>query len=122
MMQKPDKGGKKKVKVRWVDLPVTPYVPQMTKDKIQLLFEKEVQMIAQDRQEKERADSKNAVEEYVLEMRKHLSDKYEPFVREEDREKFMALLTSTEDWLYDEGEDTQKSIYVEKLVQMRVRN
>lgn len=77
-------------------------------------------MMAQDRQEKERADSKNAVEEYVLEMRKHLSDKYEPFIREADKEKFAALLTSTEDWLYDEGEDQQKNVYVDKLNLMKV--
>ena len=78
-------------------------------------------MIAQDKLEKERADSKNAVEEYVLEMRKHLYDKYEPFVRDADKEKFTELLGRTEDWLYEEGEDQQKNVYVDKLAQLKVK-
>ena len=40
--QKQDKGNKKKVKVRSIDLPIVSYVPQLSKDKIQQLFEKEV--------------------------------------------------------------------------------
>lgn len=39
-------------------------------------------MIEQDRQEKERMDSKNAVEEYVYEMRDKLSAELEPFIKE----------------------------------------
>lgn len=39
-------------------------------------------MIEQDRQEKERMDSKNAVEEYVYEMRDKLSTELEPFIKE----------------------------------------
>lgn len=39
-------------------------------------------MISQDKLEKERADAKNAVEEYVYDMRDKLCETYEPFVRE----------------------------------------
>ncbi len=39
-------------------------------------------MQAADRQLKEKADAKNAVEEYVYEMRDKLGDMYQPFVTE----------------------------------------
>ena len=40
------------------------------------------QMIMQDKQEKERCDAKNAVEEYVYECRDKLSNEFEEFVTE----------------------------------------
>ena len=40
------------------------------------------QMIMADKLEKERADAKNAVEEYVYDMRDKLCEQYEPFIRE----------------------------------------
>lgn len=40
-------------------------------------------MVTQDRLEKERADAKNAVEEYVYDMRDKLYSLYEEYVKEE---------------------------------------
>ena len=40
-------------------------------------------MIQQDRKEKERAEAKNSVEEYIYEMRDKLSGDYEKFILEE---------------------------------------
>lgn len=40
-------------------------------------------MVMQDRLEKERADAKNAVEEYVYEMRDKLCNALEPFMQED---------------------------------------
>ena len=40
-------------------------------------------MIANDRLENERANAKNAVEEYVYAMRDKLNTEYEPYVKEE---------------------------------------
>ncbi|NXS10517.1 HS105 protein, partial [Neodrepanis coruscans] len=61
-----------------------------------------------DKLEKERNDAKNAVEEYVYEFRDKLSGPYEKFVCEKDLQGFSALLTETEGWLYEEGEDEAK--------------
>ena len=41
------------------------------------------QMIMQDRLEKERADAKNSVEEYVYDMRDKLGNEYERYMKEE---------------------------------------
>ena len=75
----------------------------------------------QDRLEKEKADSKNAVEEYVYEMRDKLSSTLESYIKENERESFMKTLNETEDWLYDDGEDLSKKYYIDKLADLKVR-
>lgn len=72
----------------------------------------------QDQLEQEKADARNAVEEYVYVMRDKLYQLGE-FITEEDKAAFGEQLGSTEDWLYDEGEDQPKKVYVEKLTELR---
>lgn len=113
------KGAKKTRKVKSVDLPIDTVVPRLSKDVVNLLVEKEGQMIMQDRLEKERADAKNSLEEYVYEMRDKLFNAYETFIKEEDRDKFVMNLEDTENWLYDEGEDQNKQVYLDKLTELK---
>ena len=68
--------------------------------------------------EQEKADARNAVEEYVYNMRDKLYG-LEEYITEADRQAFSEQLSKTEDWLYDEGEDQPKKVYVEKLVALR---
>uniref|UniRef100_A0A8C2A7I7 Uncharacterized protein n=1 Tax=Cyprinus carpio TaxID=7962 RepID=A0A8C2A7I7_CYPCA len=75
-------------------------------------------MIMQDKLEKERNDAKNYVEEYVYEMRDKLHGVLESFVSE-DRDSFSLKLEDTENWLYEEGEDQQKQVYIDKLVELK---
>ncbi|KAH0629749.1 hypothetical protein JD844_012087, partial [Phrynosoma platyrhinos] len=81
--------------------------------------EMEGKMIMQDKLEKERNDAKNAVEEYVYEMRDKLCGIYEKFVSEEDRNSFTLRLEDTENWLYEEGEDQSKQVYIDKLAELK---
>ncbi len=61
-------------------------------------------MISQDKKEKERSDAKNAVEEYVYDMRGKIEDgEYKKYSDEKNRQKLLNDLRITEDWLYDEG-------------------
>lgn len=76
-------------------------------------------MIMQDKLEKERNDAKNAVEEYVYDFRDKLGTVYEKFITPEDMNKLSALLEDTENWLYEEGEDQPKQIYVDKLQELK---
>ena len=39
----------------------------------------------------------------------------------QDRTEFLTQLNSMEDWLYDEGEDQPKKVYVERLAELRKR-
>uniref|UniRef100_A0A8C9VN57 Heat shock protein 4b n=1 Tax=Scleropages formosus TaxID=113540 RepID=A0A8C9VN57_SCLFO len=76
-------------------------------------------MIMQDKLEKERNDAKNFVEEYVYEMRDKLHGVFEKFVSEEDRDTFSLKLEDTENWLYEDGEDQQKQVYIDKLAELK---
>lgn len=72
-----------------------------------------------DRQEKLKADAKNSLEEYVYEMREKLCDQLSEFVSESDADAFRSELTATEDWLYDEGEDTDIKYYQQRLAELK---
>uniref|UniRef100_A0A8C0VPM7 Heat shock protein 105 kDa n=1 Tax=Cyanistes caeruleus TaxID=156563 RepID=A0A8C0VPM7_CYACU len=113
----PPEAKKPKIKVKNVELPIEAnLVWQLGKDLLNMYIETEGKMIMQDKLEKERNDAKNAVEEYVYEFRDKLSGPYEKFVCEKG---FSALLAETEGWLYEEGEDEAKQVYVEKLEDLK---
>uniref|UniRef100_A0A8B9RTZ1 Heat shock protein 105 kDa n=1 Tax=Accipiter nisus TaxID=211598 RepID=A0A8B9RTZ1_9AVES len=113
----PPEAKKPKIKVKNVDLPIEAnLVWELGKELLNMYIETEGKMIMQDKLEKERNDAKNAVEEYVYEFRDKLSGPYEKFVCEKG---FSALLTETEGWLYEEGEDEAKQVYVDKLEDLK---
>ena len=75
----------------------------------------------QDKLEKEKRDAKNNLEEYIYEMR-HAVDAHgtlERFVGEADRAALRSALEAAETWLYDDGEDQPKHVYVDKLAELR---
>uniref|UniRef100_A0A8C5AGB8 Heat shock protein 4 like n=1 Tax=Gadus morhua TaxID=8049 RepID=A0A8C5AGB8_GADMO len=78
-------------------------------------------MIGQDKLEKERNDAKNAVEEYLYDLRNKLCGVYEKYITEEVKEssRLSLMLEDTENWLYEEGEDQPKQIYVDKLDELK---
>ncbi|XP_068651510.1 heat shock 70 kDa protein 15-like [Aristolochia californica] len=86
---------------------------------VQKAVEKEFEMALQDRVMEETKEKKNAVEAYVYDMRNKLHDKYHDFVTASDKEEFSAKLQQVEDWLYEEGEDETKGVYVAKLEELK---
>uniref|UniRef100_G3TG22 Heat shock protein 105 kDa n=1 Tax=Loxodonta africana TaxID=9785 RepID=G3TG22_LOXAF len=118
-VDQPPEAKKPKIKVVNVELPIEAnLVWQLGKDLLNMYIETEGKMIMQDKLEKERNDAKNAVEEYVYEFRDKLYGPYEKFLCEQDHQNFLRLLTETEDWLYEEGEDQSKQAYVDKLEEL----
>uniref|UniRef100_A0A668ABB8 Heat shock protein family A (Hsp70) member 4 like n=1 Tax=Myripristis murdjan TaxID=586833 RepID=A0A668ABB8_9TELE len=115
--QDPAAGGSKpKVKVKSTDLPIMANtIRQLDRDVLNNFVEYEGQMIVQDKLEKERNDAKNAVEEYVYDLRDKLCGIYEKYITEEDSSRLTLMLEDTENWLYEEGEDQPKQVYVDKL-------
>ncbi|XP_034062637.1 heat shock 70 kDa protein 4a [Gymnodraco acuticeps] len=112
----PPQAKKPKVKTKTVELPIENKLHwQMPNDVLNLCVENEGKMIMQDKLEKERNDAKNYVEEYVYEMRDKLHGILEKFVNEADRDTFSLKLEDTETWLYEDGEDQQKQVYIDKL-------
>nr|XP_003464555.1 heat shock 70 kDa protein 4 [Cavia porcellus] len=119
-MDQPPQAKKAKVKTSTVDLPIeNQLLWQIDREMLDLYIENEGKMIMQDKLEKERNDAKNAVEEYVYEMRDKLSGEYEKFVSEEDHNSFTLKLEDTENWLYEDGEDQPKQVYVDKLAELK---
>ncbi|KAK9060490.1 hypothetical protein SSX86_021194 [Deinandra increscens subsp. villosa] len=111
---------------------------------VQKAVEKEFEMALQDRIMEETKDKKNAVEAYVYDMRNKvvsydfqmffnidsgstdsmyfvlkLHDKLHEFVMDSDREALITKLQETEDWLYEDGEDETKGVYIVKLEELK---
>lgn len=85
------------------------------------LFSNFIFSFAADRQEKERADARNALEEYVYELRGKLSSDEElaPYVLENERDSLVRQLDDMENWLYEEGEDCNRQVYQNKLSELK---
>uniref|UniRef100_A0A4W6FI01 Heat shock protein family A (Hsp70) member 4 like n=1 Tax=Lates calcarifer TaxID=8187 RepID=A0A4W6FI01_LATCA len=115
--QDPAAGGSKpKVKVKSIDLPIMANnIRQLDSDVLNNFVDYERQMIIQDKLVKELNDAKNAVEEYVYDLRDKLCGVYEKYITEEDSNRLTLMLEDTENWLYEDGEDQPKQVYEEKL-------
>lgn len=101
--------------VRKADLPIVTAsgsIESSTKDQYK---EREFNMAMTDRVVSETEDKKNALEEYIYEVRGKLDDEWAPYVDDAQREKLNSLLMDTEDWLYGDGEDAKKAKYVSKM-------
>ncbi|XP_072964556.1 heat shock 70 kDa protein 15-like [Typha angustifolia] len=111
-------GSKKKVKK--TNVPVSEFIyGGLLAGDLQKAMEKEFEMALQDRVMEETKDKKNAVEAYVYDMRNKLYDKYQNFVTAQEQEVFIAKLQEVEDWLYEDGEDETRGVYVAKLEELQ---
>jgi len=112
---------KKKSTTKTRELPIDIILPGLDPQTINDCQELELKMIANDRQEKERADARNALEEYVYDLRGKLNDEDElaSFVKPDDRDKLVSNLDAMETWLYEEGEDCNRQVYAEKLTSLK---
>uniref|UniRef100_A0A2P2MNV3 Uncharacterized protein MANES_04G123400 n=1 Tax=Rhizophora mucronata TaxID=61149 RepID=A0A2P2MNV3_RHIMU len=109
-----------KKKVKKTNIPVAELIyGGMLPADVQKAVEKEFEMALQDRVMEETKDKKNAVEAYVYDMRNKLTDKYQDFVTDSEREQFTAILQEVEDWLYEDGEDETKGVYIAKLEELK---
>ncbi|XP_068627559.1 heat shock 70 kDa protein 4L isoform X2 [Battus philenor] len=111
----------KKVLVKTVELPIDTRTHGYSQQELNSYMEQEGKMQAQDRQEKERADARNALEEYVYELRGKLSEgeTLHDFVADDQRHRLVSQLDGLEQWLYDEGEDQNRQVYSDKLSELR---
>uniref|UniRef100_A0A8W7PCT0 Heat shock 70 kDa protein 4 n=1 Tax=Anopheles coluzzii TaxID=1518534 RepID=A0A8W7PCT0_ANOCL len=83
----------------------------------------EMKMIANDRQEKERIDARNALEEQVYEIREKIQEDgaLHDYIDPQDASAICRELEETENWLYEEGESCEKGVYKERLEKMRAK-
>uniref|UniRef100_A0A8C7ZZC8 Heat shock protein 4b n=1 Tax=Oryzias sinensis TaxID=183150 RepID=A0A8C7ZZC8_9TELE len=115
----PPQAKKAKVKTKVLELPIENSPQwQLANDMLNLFVENEGKMIMQDKLEKERNDAKNYVEEYVYDMRDKLHGIFEKFVSESVNALSLKL-EDTENWLYEDGEDQPKQVYIDKLAELK---
>ncbi|KAI0387460.1 heat shock protein Hsp88 [Hypomontagnella monticulosa] len=119
--KKDDKPKTRKVKkqVRKGDLPIVAGTTSLDVNTKNSLTEKEAAMLMEDKLVADTEEKKNELETYIYDMRNKLDDQYADFASEEEKDKLRAKLTESEDWLYEDGEDATKAIYIAKMDEIR---
>ncbi|KAI9473839.1 MAG: heat shock protein 70 family [Benjaminiella poitrasii] len=115
-----NKDGEKEIKkvkklVKTGDLPVVTGNTSISKELINKYTEKESQMYANDKLIAATEAAKNSLEEYGYEMRDKILGPLAEYIDPSIKDKFAEDLNAIVDWIYDEGYDETKSVYVEKL-------
>lgn len=113
---------KKKKKIKKTNLTFRVRRPlEMTQDEINKAHEAEVHMANNDRIVKETADKRNELESYIYDMRDKVSMESQlgPYGTEAEKAAFLKANEAMENWLYEDGFDATKSVYVEKLAELK---
>ncbi|KAG0317762.1 adenyl-nucleotide exchange factor sse1 [Dissophora globulifera] len=111
---------KTKKLVKKGDLPVVSATSSLDRSVVAELKEKENEMVASDKLVVDTEMAKNMLEEYIYDTRSKVDGIYKEFVIPADKEKFVQDLNNAENWLYDEGDETTKSVYAAKLAELHV--
>ncbi|KAK3905454.1 heat shock protein 70 family [Staphylotrichum tortipilum] len=110
---------KVKKQVRKGELPIVSATQALEAKAKASAIEKEAAMVMEDKLVADTEEKKNELETYIYELRNKLDDQYAEFASEEEKDKIRDKLTATEDWLYDEGDDATKAIYIAKMDEIR---
>lgn len=110
---------KVKKQVRKGELPIVAATQSLDTGAKDALLEKEASMAAEDKLVADTEEKKNELETYIYDVRNKLDDQYAEFASDDEKDKLRAKLTATEDWLYDEGDDATKAVYIQKMDEIR---
>ncbi|KAL8346818.1 hypothetical protein RB601_003491 [Gaeumannomyces tritici] len=110
---------KVKKQVRKGELPIVAATQSLETSAKDSLLEKEASMAAEDKLVADTEEKKNELETYIYDVRNKLDDQYAEFASDDEKDKLRAKLTATEDWLYDEGDDATKAVYIQKMDEIR---
>jgi heat shock protein 4 len=127
---------KVKKQIRRGDLPLSAGTASLDQASKEAAAEKEQQMFMEDKLVADTEDKKNELESFAYELRNKIDDLYAEFASDQEKEKVRAKCEEVEvsfsikgsgidanmeyqDWLYGEGEDTTKAVYVSKIEELR---
>ncbi|KAJ1909176.1 adenyl-nucleotide exchange factor sse1 [Tieghemiomyces parasiticus] len=110
---------KTKKLVRKQDLPVVSGTTGLSVDAVNKLRSDEGEMSSVDKLVVDTEHKKNEVEEYVYEMRSKAEGPLKAYIDPKAYDGFVRELNDTEEWLYGDGDDATKSVYVERLTKLR---
>jgi heat shock protein 4 len=83
------------------------------------MAERENQMIMEDKLVADTEHQKNELESFIYELKEKIHGVYSDFASEDEKSKLQDKLEAIENWLYDEGEDATKAVYVSKIEEIR---
>ncbi|CAF9925195.1 MAG: Heat shock protein hsp88 [Gomphillus americanus] len=110
---------KVKKQVRKGDLPISSATASLDEQTKQALAEKEGLMFMEDKLVSDTEDKKNELESYIYELRGKIDEQFSEFASEDEKTKLKEKLESSEDWLYEDGEDATKAAYIAKMDEIR---
>ncbi|SPO05809.1 probable heat shock protein Hsp88 [Cephalotrichum gorgonifer] len=117
--EEPRKTRKVKKQVRKGDLPISSGTHSLDAATMSAFIEKEGQMTADDKLVADTEEKKNELETFIYDLRNKLDEQYAEFASDDEKETIRERLMATEDWLYDEGDDASKGVYIAKLDELR---
>ena len=100
-------------------LPVVVETRCMTQIQIDRAMEIEGKLLSQDHYQAEKANCKNALEEYVYEMRDRVDSHLSEFFQEAARNKFKTDLEKMDNWLVDDDTQEEPSVYKNNMRDLR---
>jgi len=109
----------KRKKYKRTNLEISKILKGLKEEEIKMYVNEEKRMSGEDRIAKETLDKRNEVESYVYESRSKLDSSFKEYATPEQLQKIHNFLTETESWVYGEGADTIKSVYIERLDKMK---
>lgn len=112
----------KKKKIKKTNLDFTQSRPlDWSKEEINKANEGEVAMANVDRVVKETSDMRNELESYIYDMRDKItsSSQLADYATDEEKTSFTAKQETIENWLYEDGFDATKSVYADKLAELK---
>lgn len=110
---------KKKKTTKRENLSVESHLSGLPQQVLQACFEREAAMANTDKVIADTNNARNSLESYVLEARVRMVEQLKDFVLQDESDKFCDNCRTTEDWLYDEGDDAQKSDYTKRLADLK---
>lgn len=97
---------------------IIPHTFQSSDEEILKLKNKELELVSIDNDVVESDERKNFLEAYIYDLRNKLTDCYRDIATEDEKRRLNNLLTETNEWLYEEGENTTKAKYIAKYEEL----
>ena len=109
----------KKKKVRRTDAEVNARGSSLPLQELEAYINQENHMRAKDKLSEDTKQARNDLEGYILSARSKLYAEWEAFVAEDARASFSKTLEDTEEWMYEDGEDETREVYVAKMRELQ---
>jgi heat shock protein 4 len=101
------------------DLPLSAGTASLDDETKSLQAERENAMIMEDKLVQDTENEKNNLESMIYELKDKIIDQYKDFANDDEKSRLNAKLEQIEDWLYEDGEDASKALYVSKKEDIR---